>query len=219
MDVTSGGPADQAGIKGSSKQVQIDGSNALVGGDVIVSINGQPVNQFDDMVSYLFKNGVIGQSVQVGILRDAKLQTVNVVLAARPATAAVQPSQRANNQNTTPNPTVPRVALGIAGLDMDATLAQAMNLNQSQQGVLVEQVITGSPADKAGIKASDKPFTYQGQQVKVGGDIITAVKGSPITSVQELRRALVGAAVGDQIQLTVLRDGKEISVDVTLTGN
>ena len=219
VSVAAGGPADKAGLKGSTQTVTIDGLTAHVGGDVIVAIDGQKVNSFDDLVSILFKNGVVGQSVKVDILRGGSSLSVNVVLAARPASAAVQPQQQANNQNPAPRLGSPRMSLGIAGINLDATLAQAMNLKQDQQGVLVERVQTGGPADKAGLMAGTTPFTYQGQQVMVGGDVITGAQGSPVTSLQDLRLVLSSAKAGDQIQLTILRNGKAISVNVTLPGN
>jgi serine protease Do len=218
INVASGGPADKAGLKGSNTPAQIDGQTAQVGGDVIVAIGGQKINTFDDLVSYLFKNGVIGQSVKVDILRGGNPQTVDVTLAARPtAAAAAQP--QANNQNPVPRLGGPRVSLGIAGISLDSTLAQAMNLKQDQQGILVEQVVNGSPAEKAGLVASTKPFTYQGQQVMIGGDVITAANGSPVTSVQDLRTALNNVNVGGTLHLTILRGGKEMTVDVSLASN
>jgi len=219
VSVASGGPAEKAGLKDSTQTTTIDGLTAHIGGDVIVAIDGQKVNTFDDLVSILFKNGVVGQSVKVDILRGGVSQSVNVVLSARPATAAVQPQQQANSQNPTPRFGGPRTSLGIAGINLDATLAQAMNLKQDQQGVLVERVQSGSPADQAGLVASTTPFDYQGQQVVIGGDIITAIAGNPVSSIQDLRSALSNTKPGDQLKLTIMRNGKEISVNVTLPGN
>ena len=112
-----------------------------------------------------------------------------------------------------------RSSLGISALNLDATLAQAMNLKADQQGILVERIQSGSPAEKAGLKASDKPFTYQGQPVMIGGDIITAANGSAVTSVRDLRNAVVNVKPGDTVKLTILRDGKEMTVSLTLLAN
>ncbi len=83
-DVTPGGPADKAGLLGSTKSVTISGLNAQVGGDVVTAIDGQPVKSFDDLVSILARSTTVNQTVTVTILRDGKEQSVKVTLAARP---------------------------------------------------------------------------------------------------------------------------------------
>jgi 2-alkenal reductase len=87
-EVTSGGPADQAGLKGSSQNTTVDGLPTVIGGDVIVSVDGQPVKQFDDLLSYLFRHTAVGQQVTLGVLRNGQNTNVTVTLAARPASSA-----------------------------------------------------------------------------------------------------------------------------------
>jgi serine protease Do len=87
IDVTPNSPADKAGLQGSNNQVTIDGSQARVGGDVIIAINGQPVKTFDDLVAYLATSTQVGQSVTLTILRNGTQQTVSVTLLARPTTS------------------------------------------------------------------------------------------------------------------------------------
>ena len=218
INVSAGGPSDKAGVKGSDKSTQIDGQDAQIGGDVIVGIEGHKVNTFDDLVSNLFKYGVIGQSVKLDIIRGGASQSVDVVLTARPAAAVALQPQQQSGTNTVPR-FGGRSSLGISALNLDATLAQAMNLKADQQGILVERIQSGSPAEKAGLKASDKPFTYQGQPVMIGGDIVTGLNGKAVTTVQELRSALSAVNPGDTLKLTILRDGKEMTLDVTLATN
>jgi serine protease Do len=67
-------------------QADLDGEQAEVGGDVIVAIQGQPVSEFDDLVSYLVGSTSVGDEVTLTILRDGKEQTVEVTLGARPVT-------------------------------------------------------------------------------------------------------------------------------------
>jgi S1-C subfamily serine protease len=81
--VASGGPADQAGIRGGTKTVTIEGQNYLLGGDIIVSINGVKVVNMDALASYLEENTVGGQTVQLGLIRSGVYTTVNVVLGAQ----------------------------------------------------------------------------------------------------------------------------------------
>jgi serine protease Do len=86
IEVTSGGPAEKAGLRGSDMQADLDGEQAGVGGDVIVAIESQPVSEFDDLVSYLVGSASVGDEVTLTILRDGKEQAVEVTLGARPAT-------------------------------------------------------------------------------------------------------------------------------------
>ncbi len=58
----------------------------------------------------------------------------------------------------------------------------------------------------------------QGQPLRVGGDIITAVNGQPVANVEGLRTALQQAQPGQQITLTVIRNGQQGQIQVTLGG-
>jgi serine protease Do len=72
MDVTEGGPASQAGMRGSSGQRR--------GGDVITAIDGQPIRNFEDLSTYLFYNTEVGQIISVTILRGGSEQTLQLTL-------------------------------------------------------------------------------------------------------------------------------------------
>jgi S1-C subfamily serine protease len=101
-------------------------------------------------------------------------------------------------------------------MDMSDDLATAMGLKSTPAGVLIEQIEGGSPADKAGLRGSYKPYSSNGEEVLIGGDIITAMDGSNITSMNDLVSALNNHKAGDNVTLTILRDGKESKVAVTL---
>ena len=72
MDVTAGGPASKAGLRGSTGQSR--------GGDVITAIDGQSIRNFDDLSTYLFYNTEVGQTINLTILRGGKEQTVSLTL-------------------------------------------------------------------------------------------------------------------------------------------
>jgi len=168
VDVVPNSPADKAGLLGSNRQVTIQGEQARVGGDVIVAIDGQPVKAFDDLVAYLARSTEVGQTVSLTVLRQGQEQTVKVTLAARPR-SGTPPAQAASGS-------AGAAWLGIQGLTVTPQIAQAMNLPADQQGVLVGQVETGSPAEQAGLRGSSKAVTINGRRFMVGGDIITALE-------------------------------------------
>ena len=82
--VRSNSPADQAGLKGGTKSVTIDGQEVMTGGDVITAIDGQTVTGMDDLLSAL-EQSKVGQKVTLTIERNGQQQEVTVTLAARPA--------------------------------------------------------------------------------------------------------------------------------------
>jgi S1-C subfamily serine protease len=208
VDVTPGSPADKAGLHGSDRQVEIDGESVRVGGDVVTAINGQPVNGFDDLVAHLVRSTEIGQTVKLTVLRGGQEETISATLVARPKAE----TQSGQSEGEVSN----GVWLGIQGLNLTPALAQALNLPANQQGVLIEQVEVNSPADEAGLHGSFKPMTIAGERITVGGDIITAIDHQPVSQIEDLQRFLQQAEAGQKITLTLLRDGKEMDVTVTL---
>jgi serine protease Do len=219
--VTAGSPAEKAGLVGSTKDATINGQQVKVGGDVIVGIAGQPVNEFDDLVAYLAREGKVGDTVDLKVIRDGKDATVSLTFAARPAAqqqAAQAPAEKPQQQAPAEKPQqAPAGAwLGIQGTTLTSGLAGAMNLAADQKGVLVVNVTNGSPADKAGLAGSSKSATVDGQEVMVGGDVITVANGEKIESMPQLIQTVGSKKAGDTLELTVLRDGKEVQVTATL---
>lgn len=95
---------------------------------------------------------------------------------------------------------VRRGMLGIMGGELTADLAKAFGYDK-QNGAFVSQVMAGSAADKAGIKA---------------GDIIISINGNPVRSFGEVRAKIATMGAGKVVKLGLIRDGKEQVVDVTL---
>ncbi|HET9911197.1 MAG TPA: PDZ domain-containing protein, partial [Anaerolineales bacterium] len=164
-------------------------------------IDNQQVLQMDDLIAYLARSTKVDQKVTLTILRDGKQQTLDVTLAARPST---EQRATANHERG--------VTLGILGRTVDEAIAREMKLPSGQQGVLVEEVQSGSLADEAGLRGGERTVTLGGQQIKVGGDVITALNGQSIANMQELKAALAQPATDQELSLTILRNGVEMEI-------
>ncbi len=77
-------PAEKAGLRGGSQQVQVSGLPMLVGGDIVIAINEVQVKGFDDMVNYLAGHTSVGDVVTLTIVRDAQETDIVVTLEERP---------------------------------------------------------------------------------------------------------------------------------------
>ncbi len=95
---------------------------------------------------------------------------------------------------------VTRAWVGVGIQEVTPELAKSFGLSD-EKGALVSNIFPKSPAEKAGLKS---------------GDIIRAVNGKPIVEAHELPTLVAREPVGKVIPLTVLRDGKEIQIQVTL---
>jgi S1-C subfamily serine protease len=113
------------------------------------------------------------------------------------------------------NGQVEHAFLGISGTDVTPELAQTFNLNVDS-GALVESVVPGGPAAKAGIEAGSADVTMNGTRIKAGGDVITAIDGNPVHGMDDVIAAVNAKKPGDTIQLTVDRGGNQRTVSVQL---
>jgi serine protease Do len=208
IEVVPGGPADEANLRGSDRTITVDGEELRIGGDVIVAIDGQPVEDFDDLTIYLVRSTEVGQEITLTVLRDGRERQVKVTLGERPGSEEQIGPARAEAAGG--------AWLGISGVTVSPEMAQGMGLPEDQEGVLVVEITGDSPADEAGLRGSYKPVTIDGQRLLVGGDVIVGWDDQSVTQMEELR-ALVGQArPGQEVALTILRDGARMDVQVTL---
>jgi S1-C subfamily serine protease len=115
----------------------------------------------------------------------------------------------------------PHAWLGIEPLSLSSSttsiLRQAGVELGSDSGVLVLATNAGGPADEAGIRGGSQTMRWGRYRLPVGGDVIVAVNGERVSELQDLTVYLeTQTTVGDRVQVTVLRDGKELAVEVTL---
>ena len=107
--------------------------------------------------------------------------------------------------------------LGITVTSVTPEIAKAMSLNQNQKGALIVEVTAGGPASKANLLGGSQQITINGGNVTVGGDVITAVNDHQITSNDDLISYIfVHTNSGDTVTMTILRQGKEMKVPVTI---
>ena len=107
--------------------------------------------------------------------------------------------------------------LGISGTSLTLDLNEAMNLPADQRGVLVQDVTQGGPAEKAGVQAGQSQATVNGRQITTGGDVVIAADGQPVTGMDDVIDYLFNnKRPGDKMTLTVLRDGQQKDIQVTL---
>jgi len=105
--------------------------------------------------------------------------------------------------------------LGVATVPVTPSVAEANGLNTSE-GVLVVGTAPGGPSDGTLVGSNDTE-TIDGQRVPTGGDVVVAVDGQSITSQESLGSYLAReASPGEDVELTVIRDGNRTTVNVTL---
>ncbi|MBA3865910.1 MAG: trypsin-like peptidase domain-containing protein [Solirubrobacterales bacterium] len=105
--------------------------------------------------------------------------------------------------------------LGIEGGTITPALAKALNLPVTE-GAIVQSVVKGGPADRAGVEGGNTTATIEGAEVSLGGDIITEINGKKIAGMDELIEIINAAKSGESVELTILRDGKTKAANVTL---
>ncbi|MEE8337887.1 MAG: trypsin-like peptidase domain-containing protein [Dehalococcoidia bacterium] len=98
--------------------------------------------------------------------------------------------------------------LGISGLTLSALNAADAGV-EIERGVYITLVVDGAAADIAGLRAANRS---DGGFVPAGGDVITAIDGVELGSIQELARIIDLHDVGDEITLSILRNGDRLEI-------
>jgi serine protease Do len=214
IQVTSGSPAEKAGIRGGAIMTEIDGREVELGGDVIIGIDDKPIRKIDDLLSYLSREKKVGDKVTLSIIRNGQVQEIGLTLAARPASTVLDSEIIQETQEDRPS-------LGITGIKVTPEIASQMNvpssiINGGEKGFLVIDVIRNGSAEDAGIRGSYIASNINGNQVELGGDIIIEIDNITIGSVEDIRKALSTKQVGDSVQTTVYRDNSTVEIPIVL---
>jgi serine protease Do len=207
VDVTVDSPADKAGLRGSGKKATVEGDELVVGGDIIVAVDGQRIARAADLDTYLVRHTQPDQKVQLKVLRDGKEIALEATIAALPVPAEAGQVGGAGGGGG--------AWMGIDGITLTAELAKAMDLKAGQRGVLIQSVVAGGPADQAALRGGFKKFQAGGEWVMIGGDLVVKADGEVVETVEGLAEILGKKSPGDTLPLVILRDGKETEVSVT----
>jgi S1-C subfamily serine protease len=113
------------------------------------------------------------------------------------------------------NGKVEHAYLGVQTQAIDEVLAQTYRL-PVDTGVIIAEVIPGSPADDAGLKDGDRTVIVGGTSYVLGGDIVTAADGEQLASPDDLRRLIGEKDPGDAMTLDIRRGESKRTVSVTL---
>ena len=84
VTVIDGHPADDAGLQGVSKTVEIDGKEYPIDGDIIISVDGKEVRKINDLLVHLQREKSVGDEMILGVIRDGDLMHLTLTLAERP---------------------------------------------------------------------------------------------------------------------------------------
>ncbi|WP_216320464.1 S1C family serine protease [Deinococcus aestuarii] len=182
--------------------VQTDASiNPGNSGGPLVNSRGEVIGVNTQILSPAGAASGVGQSAGVGFAIP-----VNVV-------KALLPRLRAGETIT-----VPRI--GVVSIPLQALTPSAREaLDLPASGILVQSVEPGTPAAAAGLRGGERTQRFADAAIRLGGDIITALDGQEVSTVQDLQSVLIGKQPGDEVTVTVRRGGQTVTRELTLTAS
>lgn len=156
------------GIEGYEDFIQTDASiNPGNSGGALVNLRGELVGINTAILSKSGGNVGIGFAIPINMVREVMAQLIE-------------------------HGSVQRGSLGAQAQDLTPELASAFGI-KATRGAVVTQVDSGSPADKAGLKA---------------GDVITSINGRPVQDASDVRNRVGLLRIGEHVEMVVMRDGK-----------
>jgi S1-C subfamily serine protease len=106
--------------------------------------------------------------------------------------------------------------LGVTGVSMSSAVAKILGLEEPK-GFLVVSTASNSAAQKAGIHGGNRPFNIGGKPINLGGDVILKIDEKDVRNIDDILVYLLREKdVGDNVQLTVWRNGQIGQITVTL---
>ncbi len=112
---------------------------------------------------------------------------------------------------------VEHASFGIQATSLTDDIARLFGFpRQAWRGLVIDSVVPDSAADKAGLRAGTRAVIVGGESWRLGGDIIVAVDGAPVTTPERLRSILARKRPGDEIEVEVYRADRRLIVTVKL---
>ncbi len=161
-EVIPGGPSDAAGLRGGDETVQ--GRNGVQyrrGGDIVTAIDGQAVQRFEDLVSYLVTKASPGQEVTLTVIRNGETVAIDVVLGARPVQAATAQTREPDG--------------GISAREAIDIAVEAVENAGLLRGAIIEKVASPDQRDGADVWVVELSTSRQTATVivdSVTGDVL-----------------------------------------------
>jgi Do/DeqQ family serine protease len=161
--------------------VDPDGPAAKAGlqsGDVIVQVNGKPVEDSREL-RLMMSEMAPGSQINLRVLHDGQGRDVTVTLGELPVKDMTSSTLR--QKSAPPEPSQPR--LGIAVTELTPELAEHLSLPKTTKGVVIADIEEGSPASEAGLQIGDVIQEVNRQPVKSASDLSAAIEksgGKPI---------------------------------------
>jgi putative serine protease PepD len=111
---------------------------------------------------------------------------------------------------------VRRASMGVEARVLTPEVAEALRLPVNE-GLLLESVNPGGAAAKAGLRGGDRQAVLGMRRILLGGDVVTAIDGRPITGQMDLSLALNRKRPGDTVKVDYYRGGQKMEAQVTLS--
>ncbi|MGA8109906.1 MAG: trypsin-like peptidase domain-containing protein, partial [Acidobacteriaceae bacterium] len=108
-----------------------------------------------------------------------------------------------------------RPSLGVRTLPIGPDLAAQMGL-AAQYGVLIESVVPGGAAERAGLHGGNQTAYLGNEQISIGGDLIVAIDGHEVTNSQDIAEIMDQHQPGDSVTVTFFRGRRQMTARVTL---
>jgi len=89
----------------------------------------------------------------------------------------------------------------------------------TETGILVVEVVSGSPADLGGVRGGQKELIIGNIRLAVGGDIVLTLDHKKVESMEDLTREIGKRKIGETVQLQILRNGRPLVLEITLQEN
>ena len=110
---------------------------------------------------------------------------------------------------------VKRPSLGIVTYAIGPDLAEQMGLG-AEEGILIQRVLPGGAAERAGLRGGNQQAYVGNQPILLGGDLIVAIDGQPVTDPQEISALMDKHQAGDTISVTFYRGRRQMTLKLIL---